>query len=137
MTYSSDEFESKYTYAGRLGCTWSREGTIFRLWAPTAEAVRVHFYVSGDPEAKDEIRWSSMMPNEHGVWVSMEEGDLDGVYYTYEVVLDGKPVMVCDPYAKAAGVNGQRAMVLDSSRTNPPAGRRTGIPTGTPPSPMR
>ena len=41
--YSSPEFEAKYTYRGSdLGAAWTKERTVFRLWAPTAEAVRIH-----------------------------------------------------------------------------------------------
>ena len=36
--YSSEDFESKYTYSGELGFKWSPEKTFFRLWAPTATA---------------------------------------------------------------------------------------------------
>ena len=39
--YSTKEFEDQYTYTGNdLGSTWTKEATSFRLWAPTAEAVK-------------------------------------------------------------------------------------------------
>ena len=47
--YSSQEFEEKYTYSGNLGAFWTPEKTAFRLWAPTAGAVSIRLYRSGDP----------------------------------------------------------------------------------------
>ena len=41
--YSTEEFERKYTYSGSdLGARWTREKTLFRLWAPTAKSVKVN-----------------------------------------------------------------------------------------------
>ena len=47
--YSSQEFEEKYTYSGNLGAFWTPKKTAFRLWAPTAGAVSIRLYRSGDP----------------------------------------------------------------------------------------
>jgi pullulanase len=50
--YATKEFEDKYTYKGNdLGAVWSRAKTVFRLWAPEAQAVSVCLYASGTPEA--------------------------------------------------------------------------------------
>ena len=54
--FSSPEFEAKYTYHGHdLGATWSPVQTVFKLWAPTAEAVQLRLYQSGDPNNTDLI----------------------------------------------------------------------------------
>ena len=38
-------------YTGRdLGASWSRERTLFKLWAPTAAAVRVILYATGSDD---------------------------------------------------------------------------------------
>ena len=55
----------------------------------------------------------------NGTWVAEELGDLNGVYYTYQVDVSGKTVEACDPYARTTGVNGQRAMILNLDATNP------------------
>ncbi len=48
--YSTKDFETRFTYAGNdLGAAWTPEKTTFRLWAPTATAVSVNLYRSGDP----------------------------------------------------------------------------------------
>ena len=47
--YSSEDFESKFTFSGELGFKWSPEKTFFRLWAPTAEDAKLRLFKSGDP----------------------------------------------------------------------------------------
>lgn len=118
--YSSAAFESEYTYRGRdLGVTWTAKKSSFRLWAPTAEEVRVCIYRSGNPYADDLLRQIPMTPDAEGTWVAQESGDFNGLYYTYLVVVDERMVECCDPYARTTGVNGERAMILDLSATNP------------------
>jgi pullulanase len=62
-TYSTPEFEAKYTYSGSdLGATWTEEKTSFRLWAPTATSARVNLYVTGDPDNDDLIQQVLLIP---------------------------------------------------------------------------
>ena len=118
--YSTEEFERKYTYLGPdLGARWTEEKTAFRLWAPTAKSVTICLYRSGDPSADDAMSRISMKRAVAGTWTAEAEGDLNGVYYTYLVELENTVNEVCDPYAVTTGVNGQRAMILDLSSTNP------------------
>ena len=119
-TYSSAEFEAQYTYEGNdLGAVWSKKATTFRVWAPTAEAVKVNLYESGTAGTDDLIEQLEMIPDVNGTWVVTRDGDLNGVYYTYLVSLEGKENEACDPYARTTGVNGQRAMVIDLDATDP------------------
>ena len=118
--YSSVEFENKYTYEGKdLGATWSRESTFFRLWAPTAQDVEICLYRSGTQGQEDLIDRLPMTPDQNGTWVATASGDLNGVYYTYLVDVDGAIMEACDPYAVTTGVNGNRAMVCDLKSTDP------------------
>lgn len=118
--YSSEEFEAKYTYFGPdLGAGWTKEKTVFRVWAPTAKSVAVNLYLSGDPWADDRMGRIPMHPSVAGTWLAEADGDLNGVYYTYEVALEDRVVDACDPYARATGVNGHRAMVIDLASTDP------------------
>lgn len=121
--YGTKEFEAAYTYSGDdLGANWTKEATTFRIWAPTAETVEVNLYKSGDSSVDDLIESIPMTPDVNGTWIVVKEGDLNGVYYTYKVTLDekaGKVSEACDPYARAVGVNGQRAMVIDLDAANP------------------
>ena len=118
--FSSPEFEAKYTYQGHdLGATWSKDQTVFKLWAPTAEAAKVKLYRSGDPDARDLLSKIPMTRSENGTWTAVQAGDLNGVYYTFTVRIGNYTAEACDPYAKTTGVNGHRAMVIDMSSTNP------------------
>ena len=118
--YSTDEFEAEYTYSGDdLGATYTTEKTTFRLWAPTATAVKVNLYESGTPGTEDLIEQLTMTADVNGTWVAEKSGDLNGVYYTYLVDVDGATNEACDPYARTTGVNGLRAMVIDLDATNP------------------
>ena len=118
--YSTEEFEADYTYEGDdLGATWTAEKTTFRVWAPTADAVRVNLYESGTEGTDDLIEQLTMTPDVNGTWVAEKEGDLNGTYYTYEVDVIGETREACDPYARATGVNGKRAMVIDLDSTDP------------------
>ena len=120
MNYSSTEFESKYTYTGTdLGAVWTREKTAFRIWAPTASAVRVNLYRTGDAQVNDLLESLSMNADVNGTWFIEKSGDLNGIYYTYSVTVAGNTTEACDPYARTTGVNGNRAMVIDLVSTNP------------------
>ena len=118
--YSTEEFEKEYTYTGKdLGAVWTKESTTFRVWAPTATAAKVNLYKSGTAGTADLIEQIEMKADVNGTWVATKEGDLNGTYYTYTITRDGADVEACDPYARATGVNGKRAMVIDLDSTDP------------------
>ncbi len=118
--YSTEEFEAEYTYTGNdLGATWTKDATTFRVWAPTAEAVKVNLYENGKEGVNDLVETIPMTPDVNGTWIATKDGDINGVYYTYTVTIDGKNTEACDPYARTTGVNGNRAMVIDLDSTDP------------------
>ena len=120
IVYSTEEFEAAYTYTGDdLGATWTKDSTSFRLWAPTADAVKINLYKSGTPGTDDLIEQIEMTADVNGTWVATKEGDLNGTYYTYLVDVKGQTNEACDPYARTTGVNGLRAMVIDLDSTDP------------------
>ena len=115
--FDSKEFEEAYHCEEPLGAFCSPEGTIFRLWAPTAQTVAIRlFHAGSNAPAIEKI---FLQKGDHGAWVYSTTRDLDGWYYDYEVTVDGVTHTSQDPYAKACGVNGQRSMVLDLSKTDP------------------
>ena len=118
--YSTQAFEALYTYEGDdLGANWSENETFFRLWAPTAASVKINLYASGDYRENDLLEQVEMIPDINGTWIATVEGNLNGTYYTYVVDVDGVVNEACDPYARAVGVNGKRAMVIDLDATDP------------------
>ncbi|HCM12939.1 MAG TPA: type I pullulanase, partial [Lachnospiraceae bacterium] len=116
--FSTKEFEETYYYDGDdLGAVWTKEKTTFRLWAPMATEVLLNFYETGNE--KDRIESIPMNPDVKGTWYFEKTGDLNGVYYTYSVTVDGNTKEAVDPYAKAVGANGIRGMVIDLDSTDP------------------
>lgn len=109
-------------YSGTdLGCTYTPGSTKFKVWAPTASSVAVKLYAtgsSGEAGAQD-ISTTLMTKGRKGIWTAIVPGDKKNCYYTYLVTIDGVTTETADVYAKAAGVNGNRSMVVDLPSTNP------------------
>lgn len=118
--YSTTAFEEAYTYDGDdLGANWTVGKTTFKVWAPTADAVKVCLYANGTAGDGAPIEELSLEKGDKGVWSVEKNGNQAGVYYTYKVSVNNEEVEVCDPYAKAVGFNGDRAMVINLNETNP------------------
>lgn len=100
-----------------LGAVYSSDETGFRLWAPVADEVFLCLYKTGDGD--DLIKRVRMEKSEGGTWFSLQTGDLDKTYYTYELKYGDRLIESYDPYARACGVNGLRSMVIDLAKTNP------------------
>ncbi len=104
----------------KLGAIYSKEKTTFTLFSPVADSVFVIFYDKGNDSA--ETGRLEMMRGEgelRSIFSATAEGNLDGVYYTYEVHTSDGTFSSHDPYARACGVNGHRSMVIDLSKTDP------------------
>ena len=94
---------------------YTPEATTFELWAPTAEAVVVRLY-NGDTLAEE----VAMTAAKDGLWRAQVEGDKHGMYYAFQVTIDGKPLKeTAGIFARALDVNGNRGAVIDLERTNP------------------
>lgn len=100
-----------------LGVTYTPEKTIIKLWAPTAERVQICLFEAGAGDCM--LTTVDMVKGKGGTWVFERRADIDGIYYTFLVTIDGVTKETADPYARAAGVNGKRSMVVDLLRTNP------------------
>ncbi len=119
MTYfSSKAFENEYTYTGDdLGVTLTSDSTVFKLWAPTATAVKVNLYGSGHlGESKENY---ALTRGEKGVWSYTHSENLENTYYTYTVTTSMGEQEAVDPYARSTGRNGLRGMILDLDKTDP------------------
>ena len=110
-------FHRENYYTGPLGPDYTPGGTCLRLWAPTAEAVTVTLYHKGDGGAVLDTK--PLVRGAHGVWSVWLPGEQHGRYYTFAVTVDGVTRETGDPYARAAGVNGVRSMIVDLARTAP------------------
>ena len=125
--FDSPAFAETYLYDGDdLGAIITEEGTTFKLWAPTAAQVDLKLYPAGsdnEPIPVDVPAPPSgniaMEKGDKGVWSITVPEVGAGVYYVYEVTTAVGTQEVVDPYAKAVGVNGNRAMVVDLDATDP------------------
>lgn len=123
VNYYDATYDEKNAYVGTdLGCTYTKEKTIFKVWSPEADSMTLNLYATGsdkEANAKD-LGQYAMTKGEKGVWEYTYTGNLVNTYYTYRAVIDGQSYgEAVDPYAKAVGVNGERGMVVDLDSTDP------------------
>ncbi len=120
-TVYAHELDAQAYNGDDLGATYSKKQTTFKVWAPTASRVAVRLYTTGssEEEGAQEVSTTTMKKGDKGVWSATVSGDMKNLYYTYLVNIDGVTKETADIYAKAAGVNGNRSMVVDLEETNP------------------
>lgn len=117
--YSTDEFNAQYYYDGELGAIYTKEATTFKVWSPVSSSIVLNLYEKGDGGQK--LLSQEMVRGDKGVFTLTLEGDHAGEYYTYTVTNSSYPngTEVVDPYAKSAGLNGLRGMIVDFDATDP------------------
>jgi len=127
----SDAFDKKYAYDGKLGTSYQKGKTTFRVWAPTAQAVELELYKLPKTQAattKNIVREVKMVRGDRGVFSVTIKGDLDGAGYTYEVKHAKETTRAVDPYATAVAVNGDQGVVVDLKETNPKRWTKSKMP---------
>ena len=105
-----------------LGAVANDHGTQFAIWAPSAKSVTLRFFTKGSSMEDGDAMVGAHRPElqSDGAWTIHFDGNLHGTYYDYLVEQqDGNRVRTADPWAKGAGVNGRRSMVVDLARTDP------------------
>lgn len=119
---AKNEYTSFELYPVRSGSLtemeYAPEATQFTLWAPTADEVRLMLYEAG--EGGHAYETVSMERAEEGTWKTKVEKDLKGKFYTFNVKI-GEKWQGDTPgiNAKAVGVNGKRAAIIDLRETDP------------------
>ena len=112
-------FDEYPVYNGNdLELTYSATGSKFRVWAPTADEVKLLLFDNGIEGAAYMMK--NMHRSKNGTWVVAVSGDLKGKFYTFQIKtgekwLNETPGM----WVKAVGVNGKRAAIIDFNETNP------------------
>ncbi len=120
---AAQDMESVYStypvYTGDdLELTVNKNGTHFRLWSPSAEAVRLNIYPTDRNSAAERV--VEMTRGENGTWTASFPEKLYGSFYTFQIKNNGKWLDETPGiYAKAVGTNGERAAIIDFSTTNP------------------
>lgn len=114
-----DSFDEYPVYEGEWDeMVYSPLETQFALWAPTAQEVRVMLYEKG--QGGSAYQMVPLIAENKGMWRGTVAEDLNGKFYTFNVKIgdvwqgDTPGVM-----AKAVGVNGDRAAILDLNSTDP------------------
>lgn len=98
---------------------YTPSATSFKLNAPgNAKSVRLHIYDNGTGGGK--ISTIKMKRTASDTWTANVKGDLKGKFYTFQVQTR-RATMNETPgvFAKAVGVNGRRAAIIDMSETDP------------------
>ncbi len=121
-------FDQEYYYDGELGAIYSQSETTFKVWSPVSKKIVLKVYNSGTPKSLSVdlgddtvVKEVELTKGNKGVFSATVSGDLEGKYYTYTVYNSSNPngAEIVDPYAKSAGINGLRGMIVDFSKTNP------------------
>ncbi|OQC11181.1 MAG: Pullulanase precursor [Tenericutes bacterium ADurb.Bin087] len=119
-------FVENLTYEGSdLGVTYTPSASTFKVWAPTTQDLKLRIYDNGTPvrvnrtKGSDEFVEHDFVRADKGVWSVSVPGDLHAKYYTLVATNSNGTNEFVDPYAKAAGVNGMRGMIVDFAKTNP------------------
>ncbi len=101
-----------------LGLTYTRTMSSFRIWSPIAEQAELLLYKDG--ENGTPLKSHEMEKGFAGTWFKELKGDWKGTFYVFRVKINGNwSTEVTDPYAKAVGINGKKAMVINLAETNP------------------
>ncbi len=102
-----------------LELTVDASGTRFRLWSPKASEVRVNIYENGHTGSAVKTLQMKSDPAT-GTWTASVPEKLYGKFYTFQIN-DGEKWLDETPgvWAKAVGVNGARAAVIDLDSTDP------------------
>lgn len=90
---------------------YAKDRTVFTLNAPSAATLRIYDKADADKAAKT-IKMKNIGGNK---WQATVKGDLNGLFYTFDTGNGECPGM----FAKAVGVNGNRAAIVNMATTNP------------------
>ncbi|MDE6293641.1 MAG: type I pullulanase [Clostridiales bacterium] len=114
--YETTAFKNDYLYDGELGVEYTAAASTFRVWTPVASALKLNIYDAGEGGT---AKTYDMTKGEKGLWSTKINENLDGKYYTYSATVRGTTKEILDPYARSAGRDGVRGMILNLDATNP------------------
>lgn len=112
-----DNLYAEAAYDEPLGVVWEGDTPTLRLWAPTAQSVRLHLFEDATGEAAEVLE--PTYDEATGIWSVMGEGDWNGLYYLYEVVVYAPSTqqletnLVTDPYALSLSMNSTRSQIVN------------------------
>ena len=102
-----------------LEMTVDENGTQFTLWSPTADSAMIRIYNDGIEGEAIETRYMERK-DQQNPWRATFEDALYGKFYTFSIFHNGEWLAETPgAYARAVGVNGKRAAIIDMATTNP------------------
>ncbi|MGJ7920383.1 type I pullulanase [Neobacillus sp. LXY-4] len=108
------EFDQHFYYEGNdLGVTYFPDRVIFKIWAPTATAVKVKL-IMPQKEAFEELM---MNRTKKGVWFLEKKGDFELYFYSFLLCINMEWREAVDPYAVAVSANGEVGIIVDLEKT--------------------
>jgi len=100
-----------------LGLIYTKFKSTFRIWAPTAQRVKLLCY--GKFPASN-LAEHEMKKDVNGTWFLSIKGDEKGQSYAFSAMIDGKWMnAVPDPYARAVTPGGKTAVIVDLKDISP------------------
>ena len=119
-TGMESEYASYPVYSGNdLEFVRNASGNHFKLWSPMADSVLVKIYNNGKGGTPISI-YDMVKNEEEGTWNKTLTDNLLGKFYTFQIKYNGKWLdETPGVWAKAVGVNGKRAAIIDFETTNP------------------
>ena len=108
----SNDFDNYFSFDGELGALYENEGTLLRVWTPTAKSVEVWTYT--DESIKKPSQKIAMVQKPKGIFEAYLPGDQHGTIYVYNILfLNNRETITVDPYARATTVNGTKSVITD------------------------
>lgn len=106
------DFDEMFSYSGNdLGINYTKKGTRFKLWAPTAVDVILKVMKNNG-----QIYFYSMKRERRGVYTCYVKDDLEGCKYLYLIKQGDIYVPCTDPYALSSSSNGTASIVVDEEK---------------------
>lgn len=114
------QFINYPTYSGDdLELIVDNSGTHFRLWSPKAQEARVNIYTNGHTGSPSQVLDMKLDPAT-GTWTASVPEKLYGMFYTFQIKWNGEwKNETPGVWAKAVGINGKRAAIIDLAKTDP------------------
>lgn len=112
LIYDGEFLKQNYYGGNDLGSSYYEDYTIFKVWAPTALAVKVVI-------TKDHTTTSHEMKRiGSGVFCAYVAGNFDNCEYVYLVRHHNSYIRALDPYAYGSKANGQSSIIVDLNKIN-------------------
>lgn len=100
-----------------LGVVWENDAPSVRVWAPTAQSVKLHLFPDGTSEAEAVL--DTTFDAETGIWSVAGMPDWNGKYYLLEVQVYAPTTqrvetnLVTDPYSLSLSTNSTRSQIVN------------------------